>query len=888
MGPPVDEASHLKTEAGPGQILATDGVHRAVRTQFEMEDLPPYRRSPDFSPINLYRVVGRRGAPWDPVTLRAPLTGRDVEFTLLQHRLTRAVELQQGGGAFIVGQAGLGKSRIVAELRKWANGRGWLRAEDDLLAGDGPRILWLETRGLPAAGRQVALLAPIIRGCLGSQTPLTGPANLAGLDIGWQQLQDAIQERWPGKLADLAPYLASLLALPVDDPSLRERLIYLDVATLRQREQQALQFLLEETVAERPVVVALDDLHWADPYSLTLLSALIPLTRHCPLLWVGALEPQGAEHPVSRFLRRVRQELPHHCRLYLTLNPLSARESASLVGNLLLDHNLPANLLERILARAGGNPFFIEELLRGLIDHQQVQLMGGDWQMAEHLAVDDGKSALKLPDTAQAVLQQRLTRLPEAVQQTARAAAIIGRFFEASTLRRLLSLPSAETQARLDSLEQATIIRPRPGGEYAFHHTITQQAIYQSLPPQELKDLHAQVGDMFRQVYAETPEAGCELLAFHYGRSDKLELGFKYARLAGDKSCKHNGYRKAQRYYAQAQSLAEKLAAELAAIDMISAQANVRYQLGDLPAAIAAGRMALERAKAIRDIPRQVRSNEQLSFMGCLQGDRNSVLRFALTAHKLARAAEPDNSLAGSWSYLGGARQFRCEYRQAIHCYQQAVAQAGVSGNERLLATSHNNLGEIFSQLGDGERALAHFHVLLCWARKSHDRRLELLALSNTAGAQLLTGRLDEAEASVRQALNIAQLIGVADLVEPYLFLSQVHLARALIVQAWDSAGRARMIAETISRPAKLGVVQRTQGEIAAVAIAAGVDLPATGGPASYFRAGLQTLRAVQELEWARSLLAYGRYLIDEGNESEAQGYLDQANLVFKRLDVEP
>ncbi|MBU1751317.1 MAG: AAA family ATPase, partial [Chloroflexi bacterium] len=385
MGDAVNLAARMESAAEPGTILITEDTHKLVAQLFETQTLGPLAVKGKSQAVPVYRVRAARPAAAKPrgiVGLTSPLVGRQTEFAALQEALAR-LQAGMGGIVTLVGEAGLGKSRLVAELRA--------------SVPDGA-VQWVEGRCL-SYGTSIAYLLwlDLLRGLLGV-TLDTPPAAVR------DTLRGRVQTLCPERLGDIFPYLARLLALPLDDQT-QARVDDLDGRELRARTFQAVETLVACAAREQPLVLVGEDLHWADPSSLELLERVLALTHRAALLIVCVFRPRK-EHGCWH-IRDTAARTYGHRHTDLGLAPLSATESAMLVSHLLRVEDLPPQLREQILNTAEGNPFYVEEVLRTLIDtgaivHDEAT---GRW-VATRREVD-----IAIPNTLQGVLMARMDRL---------------------------------------------------------------------------------------------------------------------------------------------------------------------------------------------------------------------------------------------------------------------------------------------------------------------------------------------------------------------------------------------------------------------------------------------------------------------------------------------
>ncbi|MBI1800118.1 MAG: AAA family ATPase [Chloroflexi bacterium] len=428
MGDGINLAARLQSAARPMTVLISEHSQRFVAPVFDCSDLGVIEVKGRTEPVRVFEVRGLKAAPGRVrglAGLESPMVGREGELaTLLQ--LSAAVGSGLGRAVAVVGEPGLGKSRLIAE---------WHQAMGASLAP----LQWAEGHCLSyGQGLAYHLLIDLVRSLIGV-TAAAGEAEVRAA------LQAYIRERSGGAVlrqaqgapanpmgvGDPYPYLAHLLSVPLEGAA-QERIKMLDPQALQAQYLIALRDLLQGLAGRQPLALVLDDIHWADPSSTDLLIKLLPLTAECPLLFCFITRPDR-DAPGWRLVTAARDSLGASLT-ELNLHPLSEADSNRLVSNLLEIESLPENVRSIILRKAEGNPFFVEELIRMLIDHGAIVRKGEAWVAEKEIETVD------IPDNLQGLLLARIDRLPEDVKRTLRVASVIGRQFSVKVLEKVLAM----------------------------------------------------------------------------------------------------------------------------------------------------------------------------------------------------------------------------------------------------------------------------------------------------------------------------------------------------------------------------------------------------------------------------------------------------------------
>jgi ABC-type oligopeptide transport system substrate-binding subunit len=557
MGDAINLAARMEGAAEPGTVLITEDTHKLTAPLFETEALGPVQVKGKAKPVPVYRVLAAKEVPGKVrgiAGLESPLVGREAEFAALQDTVERLLA-GVGGIATIVGGAGLGKSRLVAEIRSQVLGptsevkRDLVRNGRPRTADRGPRTLnWVEGRCLSYGGSIAYLLwLDVLRGLLG----VTLEDTPGAVD---KTLRQRARDLCPERFDDVYPFLARLMSLPLEH-GVASRLEDMDGQDLKTRTFAAVETLVRCAADERPLVLVCEDLHWADSISIELLEQLLALSARVPLLLLCVFRPE-TEHASWR-IRETAARSYRHRHTDVWLDPLSAAESEALVGNLLHVEDLPSGLRDRILAHAEGNPFYVEEIIRSLIDQGAIvrDEATGRWEAARDVA------EIPIPDTLHGVLMARIDRLQEETKRVLQMASVIGRVFLYRVLATLAE-EERELDDRLLTLQREEMIRERarlPELEYIFKHELTREAAYNGLLKRERRAFHRHVAEALERLFPERIEEQVGLLAHHWERAEEPEKAVHYLLRAGGQARDLYAHEEAVEYYRRALALLKEL-----------------------------------------------------------------------------------------------------------------------------------------------------------------------------------------------------------------------------------------------------------------------------------------------------------------------------------------
>lgn len=522
-GDTVNLAFHLQEAAQPDSILVSDATQRVVSHACELEPLGQLQLRRRSEQVTAYRAVRLRadaGKQRGVSGLDSPLVGRQPEFAALCAAVDGLHE-GRGGLVTLVGEAGIGKSRLMAEVRK---ARGVSRGLQE--TSSAAFVHWIEGRCLSYDGSVAYhLWQDLLRAAVGAS--LDDSAEVVA-----SSLRRLIHVLCPFSQESSYVFLARLMALPLP-ADWEAKLSRMGAQSLQRHTFSAMENVIGCAAQNRPIVMVCEDLHWGDPSSLALLGQLVPLVQRTPLLLVCVFRPEpNQKHPVWQIAAQG-DALPAGCHLNLNLQLLSAGDSETLLTNL-LGTALPSRLVWRILSQSEGNPFYVEEIIRSLIAHDALvrDPATGQWRLVDEVA------DIAIPETLQNVLAARIDRLGEAERHVLQMAAVIGRIFPQRVLA-AMSGGVEDLDERLRVLVHQELIRPRvvePEVEYIFKHALTQEAAYNSALKRQRQVFHRQAAEALERFYPERIEELLNILAYHWERSDDSQQAVRCLLRAGDRA----------------------------------------------------------------------------------------------------------------------------------------------------------------------------------------------------------------------------------------------------------------------------------------------------------------------------------------------------------------
>jgi class 3 adenylate cyclase/tetratricopeptide (TPR) repeat protein len=766
MGDAVNVAARVMSTTAWGEVWCSAPIASAVAGRIACEPRGTVTLKGKTAPLSLLRVTGVRDQTAALLTVdEGPLVGRERELRWLYEQLDSAFS-GAGRAVRISGDAGVGKSRLVAEVVRAALGRGGRVV---------PAACFSYTAGIPYAAwsEWLKALCEIVSGDDDAQRMAKLAARLADLGAG--------MEEW-------LPLLGDLVRLDVPDNRLTRGL---DPKLRQERRFELLQGLLLRAAAHAPLVVLFEDLHWADPISIDLWQRIVRVLDRHPVLLLGLHRPAAAFAEADG-------------ALVLELRELSDDESSRMVAALAGD-GLPEAALRQIIDRAAGNPLFLAELLRALLEPvaSDRRRTTGNASERPQTQVPIAASLDELPDSLNGLLLSRIDRLDETSRGVLRVASVIGQRIPFGVLQSIQATDQQQLLlqlTRLDEAEMTVLERAVPERVHTFRHALIQEVAYQSMLYARRRELHGRIGAYLERRYADDLDDYIGLLAHHYRLSDRRDKAVVHLLRAGRAASEVYANDEAEQYYRWAlealdgddndphawdvrdelsavlatvgryDEALEQLAAVLAAPG-VSANAACRAhhkrgsvfeKLGQYTAALdeldramviartgaEVSRLAIPMINADVGLVYQRRGDYDLAIGACEEGLRH-------LWHD-TRTRDDEQIEARLHSTLGGIYGMRGDYQRALHHFERSLEAREAIDDLAGMAISHNNLGYLWQLQSEYERAINHYQVAEELAKKINLRYMVVFAALNMAWSLISLGSYTPAEERARESLGLS------------------------------------------------------------------------------------------------------------------------------------
>lgn len=882
IGDTVNMAARLEALATPGNILVSGQVYTRTQAFFEFETMEATFIKGVDHPVVTYQVTGRRITPEAARGIQGVgsiFLGHEAELAQLRARLADFTEQRVGQRITVRGEAGMGKSRLVSE---------WLKD----VTPDTARI-W-HGRGLPyVQGISYGIMRSLLQNAINTYPP---------------------NETWESQIsAALLPFLKQIAGLPLT-PREEMPLSTLTPESIKQLTELALREWFIEEARRQPLIVVLDDFHWADDLSRDLLKTLSQITAEVPVIFCvitrAYAEPPFASSPATER------------DLIVNVNPLTQAQSRELLAHAVDLEGLPESVIDTILTRAEGNPFYIEEFVRMLIEKGLLRLEGAQWHVISTVALEK----LEAPTSLRGLMMARVDRLPENLRNVLRDASVIGLQFDARVLESVeRHFHGADSVAPfLERLTEAGLLEPRPQANahtYAFRHILTQETIYDSILHVQRPVLHRLVAEAITELYADDLHNQAEVLAIHYDQARMRDKALEYTLLAGERARLQFANRKATEYYSRALQLSQHLThCEKERWQAAMGLGDVQQHIGEYEEATAFYLAALEEWK---EAPPEAQAEIMLKLGrvwiqrgGIEEGEKwlqEGLARLNHVAHAQPQIEAEIDAILGwinfrrgdlasaqSWlekglarvndtphldvlssilNRLGAVYYEQGELDRAMQLVERALAIRESLGDILGVARSSNNLGILKGNSGDWQSALEHYQHGLQILEKIGNTEGVAIARTNMGSIYIDIGDWDKAAANLQQGLTLAQRIANPfETAQAHLNLGRLYLAQHL----WDKSQQHLDAAIALYKQAG----SRASSNLIDAYSLQGALCLEQGNIAGAAEWSAQSYRLLQEVtgetaEWGRYEQLRGRIHVIQGDAAQALEHLQRAKTIF-------
>ena len=811
IGDVVNTASRLQEEAKSDEILVTDGTYKKVAHCFDFQTLAPLMARGRKQPVQVYKLIQRKEEALKVrgiEGLRAPLIGRDREFDECRQTVVQLIA-GEGGALLITGEAGLGKSRLVEELKQCAESR---------------RITWLEGKCI-SHSRSINYWVFI--DALRDYFDLKSKTEPEEIEKELRK-REAMRNIGENTISIITSLLSSKLETEKNSDDLAE-------VERKLRVFAAVRDVLAAECSFSPLILVLEDLHWTDELSMELLVFLIKELSQDRIVFICVYRSEMGELDISP-LRRLEEECLHSppsssvkCSK-IALTPLSDVDSNLLLESLLSWAAPSYETKSLVLGKAGGNPLYLEEVIRSIIDGTAVEHRAG--KMVREL------EDIEVPDTIQGVIMARIDGLSEEPKRVLQCASIIGLSFEYELLSYLTAGGMTSTSSQSSRTDEANpprsdlwmtldmeatrlvsevhgqtldeclekledmgfISRGRGGkGTIRFKHVLTQEVAYSTILKKRRRELHESVCHYIEETHRDHIDEFCEILAYHYANSNDIESALSYLTKAGNKNRQSStgSAENALRYFDKALEILDgySLAHDKRAVyeqNVYSGMGEAYKDLGNWKEALSSFKKVLQVAEQREDHHLKAGALRQIANSKAQMVDLEGALEAFEESLAIARKLDDLPQMGFVFTGIGYVCFERGEFDESMRHFHEALRIGRQSGDLRLVGDASNGIGIIASMRHDFDEAIQYYQTSLCSYVAANEDHYKAQTYLNLGIAYFKKGRAKVADRYYRESLKISEKCGYTVLMtHTYLNISELYIWKSNLDKAMEFCEKA-------------------------------------------------------------------------------------------------
>jgi predicted ATPase/class 3 adenylate cyclase len=922
IGDTVNLASRVEHAAPLGEVLISHDTYRHVRGLFEVTPLDPIMVKGKSESVKVYVVKSVRPRSFRVATrgvegVETRTIGREAELARIQAAFESATRNNQLHLVSIVAEAGTGKSRLLYEFSNWLD------------VHPQPEMIFKGRASLEISNIPYAL----IRDLLATAFKIQDSDNSA---TARQKLERGMAEHMSGEEAiKCAHFIGHLIGFDFSNSPYLQGILG-DARQIRDLAFHYLSQYMTQVGRAQTVVIFLEDIHWADSDSLDLIEYLMQTHRDLPMLVVALTRPSFFEERTNWG-----RELLHQVRLDLL--PLSDQDCRRLVTEILRKvPEVPDELVQMIVTRAEGSPFYVEELIKLLIEGDVIVAGSDYWSVRT-----DRLARLKVPATLTGLLQARLDSLTANDREILQQASVVGRVFWTNVVEHMhnpdIRTPEGTIQESLGSLHKKELIFHREDSafaeipEYIFKHAILHDVAYESVLLRLRRVYHVQAAEGLIWLSGERANEFAGRIGEHYEKAGLLlkaadwytragrraqdayapaaAIGYYRKALAflsaqsGSESntskmeiCEQLGevlnwqahYTEAVLIYEQMMDLAEECGERVKLSRALQGLATSHGYLGNHNATLSYAVQAQQAAEAVHA---QIELARALRIEGLAHyrlGEAQKSLGLARQALEITSALKERDEMGRSLNLMAASLYTMSQYEQAQQQWEGALAIFQKLGNRRLVMDMLSNLGVIADARGDYETAFQHYHNALEIAREVGHRDGEIVFLTNRGGAHVALKNYAAAEADLRKAIELAGTEGSWCLPNTYYYYAEAQLGLGSYEAAFYSARQSLALGQEDRVPENIGAAWRVMGMISE-RTGATVRLRQSGlGELMEFNAEECFSKSAEifaegeiEGERARTLREWAKYELRRNNRKRGIQLWEEARSIFEKLGAQ-
>ncbi|MFN2158453.1 MAG: adenylate/guanylate cyclase domain-containing protein [Anaerolineales bacterium] len=747
LGDAINVAARMEETAQPGTVLVSHNTYRLVRDDFTFEEAGKQQVKGRQEPVVAYQVLGRSKTSQPDSRLsgmHASLVGRQLELASF-NKVLEGVAQGIGHIICLISEAGLGKSRLIAEVFS------------DWQAQNSAAVFHQISCRSYESGQPYRLIRLLFQRLMEIEPDDPEESKT-------RKIQACLEKYGSEKSPGAFSAFSTLLGLETVEGG-----TLLTGEAFKRELYAAVEGMILDMFKNQPGALAFEDIHWSDQPSVELLEHILPLADRIPLVLVFSFRPD--QKAASWSLRKVADDLHRRRYTEIYLQPFSPKESGLLIDSLLDNPDMPESMCDLIIERAGGNPFFIEEILRTFMDNgtlvQEISSNGSGrtvWRStgsAEEMAV---------PENLLSLFNARVDRLEEGLRQTFQLASVIGRTFPEPLLAGLVDdrlVETGELQRQLEALIRLDLINEtasQPDLEYAFRNPMIQEATYKSILKTRRREIHLRIAETLESLYPERKVELASQLGFHFSRAGEQKRACEYYSLAGDNAFRLFANSLALNFYREALAAA-RLIPDFQLEDLKHLYSRLGRTLELESRFQEAAGVYQEQLKLAREMDEASLELAALIALGTVYSRPSEIVDpvkaegLSKEALKLAEKLGDKSAQAHILWNLMNIYRIDMRNQEAVELAERGLELARESGDREIEAYIYNDLPYAYAGTYEIEKANnAANQAVKIW-RELNNQPMLVDSLSALSFAHLYFGRYDQAIAAADEAQHISREI---------------------------------------------------------------------------------------------------------------------------------
>ncbi len=602
-------------------------------------------------------------------------------------------------------------------------------------------------------------------------------------DEHWDTLK-----RWDGdldKVKDIDKIIKKLIRTKF---RIKRSIKNIDIKKEKDRVFERVLQLIVDLSSEEPVLLILEDIHWADISSLQLLQYLARNTKDVRVFICGTYRPEELDdigdkkvHPLKEAIQRMG---PYRIFTEIELDSLSADEVSEMLNSIFETRDLPKVFMDQLFQETEGNPFFIEEMLNAFKDHNIINQKDGRWQIEE---VTKGN----IPSSIKDLIMLRIERLEEGARNVITQASVLGHRFNFQELLHVIKMDQEELSIALEKLEDKKLIHADTDDDelLMFNHSKIQEVLYSNLGSHRRRLIHKKVAEVIEKLNKTNTERVLYQLAHHYSNTKNYDKALRYSFKAGEKASSEFALDEALTYYQIASNAIEYLDDEpenkRKKLEITNHLGDICYVIGKWESALEYHNIAKKLSEEIGDDKSKAESHRNLGLIFLNKNQWENALENLDAALTISEKIEDHHGIADTYYNLGTLYERKGEIKEAIDSYGKCMENAINFGDSQEMARGHLGIGRVYAQLGEYNDSIVSFKKAVEILENIGDIA-ELSKAYVNLGATCFYTNIDESMAFQEKAIELADKMGhirvkgYALMNKAYIFIEKSELEKGL------------------------------------------------------------------------------------------------------------